>query len=263
MSDVTVTSADGTKLAARCSGEGPPIVLVHGAFGSVDSLDVVEPLLAEHHEVWVYSRRGFPGSDGADDLSLARNVEDVWAVVEAAGGHVHVWGWSSGAMIALLASQGASSLPSVMLYEPPLEVDAEAIQGMLGALEPVLETDGTEAVLEAFWPMIGEADALDALRANAPFWECCNASVRNTLGEMRTWLGELEAAPRPQPPAVPTLYLYGAETSNPIFPTADVVASVLPDAKLRALAGQRHMAPVFDPAGLAEAILEFTSAFDG
>jgi pimeloyl-ACP methyl ester carboxylesterase len=263
MTDVMVTSADGTKLAARCSGEGPPIVFVHGAFGSVDTFFLVEPLLAQHHEVWVYSRRGYPGSEGSEDLSPARNVEDMWAVVEAAGGQVHVCGWSAGATVALMASQGASSLRSVILYEPPLNVGPGEVREMLGALEPALETDGTEAVLEAFLPSIGEPeDAVSALRANAPVWEGLNAGVRATLGELRTWLDLPADAPPPQPPDVPTLYLYGAETSNPFFPTPDVVASVLPDATLRALAGQRHLAPVLDPAGFAKAVLEFTSALD-
>ena len=263
MSDVTVASADGTKLAARYSGEGPPIVLVHGAWGSVDTFSLVEPLLAEHHEVWTYSRRGYPGSEGAEDLTPARHVEDMWAVVGAAGGQVHVCGWSAGAMVALLASPGASSLRSVILYEPPLNGGAEWLQELLDAWEPALETGGTEAVLEAFCAAISEPDdAVGALRANPPVWEGLNAGVRGTLGEVRTLLDLPAGAPPPQPPDVPTLYLYGAETSNPVFLTADVVASVLPDAKLRALPGQRHFAPVLDPTGFAEAILEFTSALD-
>jgi pimeloyl-ACP methyl ester carboxylesterase len=93
-------------------------------------------------------------------------------------------------------------------------------------------------------------------------WEGLNAGVRGTLSEIRALLDLPADAPAPQPPDVPMLYLYGAETSHPVFLTPDVVASVLPAAKLRAIPGQRHFAPVLDPTGFAEAILEFTSTLN-
>ena len=58
MPATSITSADGTTLAARCSGRGSPIVLVHGADGDLDTFALIEGLLAERHSVWVYSRRG-------------------------------------------------------------------------------------------------------------------------------------------------------------------------------------------------------------
>ena len=61
--ELTLTSADGTKLAVRCSGHGSPIVLVHGAVGDSDTFTLIEGRLAEHHSVWVYARRG-PGGSG-------------------------------------------------------------------------------------------------------------------------------------------------------------------------------------------------------
>lgn len=180
---------------------------------------LVEPLLAEHHEVWVYSRRGYPGSEGADDLGLPRHAEDMWAVVEAAGGRAHVCGWSSGAMVAFLATQGSTSLRSVMLYEPPLGADAEDFQGLLDAITPEYERAGAEAVLETFLPLIGETDeTVKALRSGPEVWNRLQVSVPATLTELRTWHAELEGAPEPVPPNVPTLYLYGEETSNPLFP---------------------------------------------
>jgi hypothetical protein len=51
MPETTITSADGTKLAARCSGHGSPMVLVHGALGDLDTFALIEGLLAERHSV--------------------------------------------------------------------------------------------------------------------------------------------------------------------------------------------------------------------
>ena len=62
MPETTIASADGTKLAARHSGHGSPIVLVHGANGSLETFALIEGPLAERHSVWVYSRRGRGGS---------------------------------------------------------------------------------------------------------------------------------------------------------------------------------------------------------
>jgi hypothetical protein len=70
MPDTTITSADGTTLAARRSGRGSPLVLVHGAIGDVDTFALIEGLLAERHSVWVYSRRGWGGSGDGRDYSL-------------------------------------------------------------------------------------------------------------------------------------------------------------------------------------------------
>ena len=76
MTGIPITSADGTQLAARHTGLGTPIVLVHGSLGNIDSFVFVEPLLAERHQVWVYSWRGHVGSGDGDDYGLGRQIED-------------------------------------------------------------------------------------------------------------------------------------------------------------------------------------------
>ena len=69
MKATTVVSADGTPLAVRCSGSGSALVLVHGALGDLNTFAPLEEPLAEHHTVWVYSRRNRGGSgDGARAL---------------------------------------------------------------------------------------------------------------------------------------------------------------------------------------------------
>jgi len=87
MPETTITSADGTNLAARRSGHGSPMVLVHGANGDLDTFALIEGLLAERHSVWVYSRRGRGGSGDGPDYALEREVEDLLAVAAAAGDH--------------------------------------------------------------------------------------------------------------------------------------------------------------------------------
>src|SRR5512132_2573245 len=120
--DTTVTSADGTTLALRRSGQGSPIVLVHGANGDLDTFALIEGLLAERHSVWVYSRRGRGGSSDGSDYTLGREVEDVLAVLDAAGRNAHLLGHSGGALYCLFAAAEAASLRSLVLYEPPFNL---------------------------------------------------------------------------------------------------------------------------------------------
>ena len=107
-----VTSKDGTKIVFDRSGEGPPIILVGGAlntrsFGPNGSL---APLLAEHFTVINYDRRARDDSGDTPPWAVEREIEDIGALIEAAGGSASVYGISSGAVLALeAASRGSPS----------------------------------------------------------------------------------------------------------------------------------------------------------
>ena len=263
MPDTTVTSADGTTLAARCSGRGSPLVLVHGSNGDLDTFRLIEGALAERHSVWVYSRRGRGGSGDGPDYSFEREVEDVLAVLEAAGDDVHLFGHSGGAIYALSAAVRTPSLRSLVLYEPPLHgerFDPVVIEGV----EAAIADDDPGRALELFFSVVSVADEhVQLLRSFPPVWDRLCEGVRLVPREIRAglavgtdWLSSLD------PPDVPTLYLYGQETDAPIFAGLDEVAELFPKAQLHGLPGQRHLAFAFDPAPFAQAVLEFTTAHD-
>ena len=92
----TVVSADGTPLALWRSGEGPPLVLVHGAAADHSRWAPVLPALEERFTVHQFDRRGRGERGDAADYSLAREFEDVVAVVESAGADVNLLGHSHG-----------------------------------------------------------------------------------------------------------------------------------------------------------------------
>lgn len=264
MPDTKITSADGTKLAARNSGVGSPLVLVHGALGNLDIFLPIEPLLAERHEVWVYSYRGHLGSDATDDYGIDRQVEDVLSVVDAAGGEVHLFGWSMGAAFAMLAAQRSTSLRSLILYEPPLKIDPATTRILIDTVQTALDKEGPDGALEAFFPIAGVIAAeVEALRSDAQVWEALRQGIQVLPHELAVFAEQPDDSSGFESPDVPTLYLYGEQTESPVFATANEVAEMFPKAHLRALAGQRHMANVFDPGVFAAAILEFTSAHDG
>lgn len=259
-----IVSADGTELAARCSGSGSPLVLVHGAMGNIDSFLLIEEALGERHTVWVYSRRGRGGSGDGPDYSLEREVEDVLAVLAAAGDGAHLLGHSSGAFYSLLAAPRARSLRSLALYEPPLHVD-KADASVLDAVRSAVDAGDPDRALELFLPIadITEQER-EVIRAQEPIWQALREGVLVFPREHRALADDGPASlSRLRLPDIPTLYLHGESTRAAIYPTLDEVARLIPGARFHCLRGQRHLAPVFDPAAFARAVLAFTTARDG
>lgn len=263
MTETIVVSPDGTELAARCSGSGSPLVLVHGAMGDLNAFALMEELLAERHSVWVYSRRGRGGSGDGPDYSLEREVEDILAVLDAAGDGAHLFGHSSGAFYSLLAAPRARSLRSLSLYEPPLHVD-RVDPAIFAGVKSAVEAGDPDRALEVFFPVadIAEEEA-KAIRAQDAVWDALCKGVLVFPREHRALHDDgrklLSAVERRD---VPVLYLYGELTKSPVFPTTDEVSERWPNAELRCLPGQRHMATVFDPVTFAAALLAFTTAHD-
>ena len=232
MPDVTITSTDGTKLAARNSGRGSPIVLVHGALGDLDTFALIEGPLAEQYSVWVYSRRGRGGSGDGPDYAVQREVEDVLAVLAATADRAHLVGHSGGAAYALLAAAQSPSVRSLVLYEPPLRLD-RLNPSVLDDLQSALDAGDPERALEVLFPAVGIADhEVQVLRSMEPVWARLRTGVRLVPREVRAALGEgrdwLIAS---DPPDVPMLYLYGELTNASINASIDEVAELLPHAE--------------------------------
>jgi pimeloyl-ACP methyl ester carboxylesterase len=118
-----VTSRDGTVLSVRCTGQGNPIVCVHGTVDGIGAFSLLELELAERHAVWVYDRRGRGGSRDAAPYSLEREVEDLQSVLDDVGEPAHVVGHSFGAVLALRAAVDGTPMRSLVLYEPPLHTE--------------------------------------------------------------------------------------------------------------------------------------------
>src|SRR5438876_7125721 len=98
-----VTSRDGTRLAVWRSGQGPPLVLVHGTTVNHTDWAPVLPALRERFTVYAMDRRGCGASEDAPDYALEREFEDIAAVVDSAGEQVRLLGHSFGALCSLEA----------------------------------------------------------------------------------------------------------------------------------------------------------------
>ncbi len=119
----TVNSADGTPLGILSLGNGPGVVIVHGAMQSATSQLDLAGLLAGDHTVHLLERRG-RGRSGAYPAGSATStdVDDLAAVLAATGSRA-AFGISSGALIVLRAALSTPGLDRVAAFEPPLIID--------------------------------------------------------------------------------------------------------------------------------------------
>jgi pimeloyl-ACP methyl ester carboxylesterase len=115
-----VVSEDGTPIAVWRTGEGPPLVLIHGAAADHNRWAPVLPALEERFTVFAVDRRGRGRSGDATEYALEREYEDVVAIVESAGEGVSVLGHSYGGICTLEAALLTDRIRKLVLYEPPM-----------------------------------------------------------------------------------------------------------------------------------------------
>jgi pimeloyl-ACP methyl ester carboxylesterase len=118
-----VNSADGTSIAFQRVGSGPALILIGGAFCDHRARAAGLPLaagLADRFSVFCYDRRGRGESDDTAPYASAREVEDLAALIGVAGGSAHVYGHSSGALLAIEGAAAGLPITKLSLYEPPI-----------------------------------------------------------------------------------------------------------------------------------------------
>jgi len=121
----TVTSPDGTMIAYDRTGAGDPLILIGGAFSYRRYPGQVKlaGLLSERFTVYSYDRRGRGDSTDTPPYAVEREIDDLAALIGAAGGRACVWALSSGAVLALEAAAAGLHIDRLAVQEPPLAVD--------------------------------------------------------------------------------------------------------------------------------------------
>jgi hypothetical protein len=122
----TVKSSDGTAIAFERTGSGPPLILVDAAghYRAFSSFDGLVGRLAAAFTVYHYDRRGRGDSGDTGSYAVAREVDDLAALVVHAGDPVFLYGYSSGALLAIHAAASGLPVARMALLEPPIETHA-------------------------------------------------------------------------------------------------------------------------------------------
>src|SRR4051812_40731786 len=128
----TVASKDGTSIVFDRSGGRPATILVLGAFNDRSTGAPLAHFLEQHFTVFTYDRRGRGASGDTAPYAVEREFEDLDALIAQAGSSARVFGYSSGALLALRAAAHGLAIAQLALYDPP-PTGAQA-----GALAPQL-----------------------------------------------------------------------------------------------------------------------------
>jgi pimeloyl-ACP methyl ester carboxylesterase len=246
-------SADGTPIAYRTSGSGDPIVFVHGSSTSGGDWAFVTPFLSDRFTVVAMDRRGRRASGDGPEYAMAREAEDVLAVLEAVGGELLV-AHSYGALCSVLAAERTDRLRRLVLYEPPISVRDRD----LGRLEQLVAEGDLDTALEGFLVAAGTPDDQLALIRSSPAWEVLLDAVPVLPRELRA--GAAWRHPS-GPIEVPTLHLVGAKTDSPVYLNGlDELLAGFSDARREAIPGQRHVGHVFAAEAFARLVADFCGA---
>jgi Predicted hydrolases or acyltransferases (alpha/beta hydrolase superfamily) len=241
--------------------------LIYGALGyrSFPLQQRLVELLSANFTVISYDRRGRGDSGDTQPYAVEREIEDLEALIDAAGGSAYVYGVSSGAILALEAAERLSdSIPKLALYEPPLILDGSRPplpQDYVEQLNAAIASGRRDQALEIFMTqaLLIPAEYLAPMKSS-PMWNDFLA-VAHTLAYDGMVSRDVMAG-KPLPPgkwsrvASSTVIMTG-ELSEPFFhEAAKKLAEQLPNGKCQTLPGQGHDVA---PDAVAPALVEFFS----
>lgn len=245
------TSEDGTRIAYEVAGTGPALVLVDGAMclRGLGPSRGLAAALADRFTVYAYDRRGRgESSAGSSPYDVQREVEDLVAVLGAAGGSAHVFGASSGAVLGLEAARQGVAIDRLAVYEAPFIVDdshpandprlPERVQEMVDA--------GQRAdAVRTFLRTVGVPAPFVTLMRFMPAWKQMTAVAHTLPYDLRIVVPRQQCAPLPDgyydDVAVDTLVLAGGKSPVYMRNAQAAIVAAVPGARLVTLAGQTHM----------------------
>ena len=206
-----VRSGDGTRIAYWSSGEGEPLVLVHGVTSDHTTFRFVTPLLVEHFTLVAVDRRGRGESGDAAEYALERELDDLARVVDSLDGPVDVFGHSFGATVALAAAPTLRNLCRLVLYEPSPGINAVPA-AEVARFEALVEAGEREAALVAAYGSFGLTSAEVAQIRDSPVWPERVAAVHTIAREIRAEEGYAIEPERFARLDIPVLLLLGGES---------------------------------------------------
>jgi pimeloyl-ACP methyl ester carboxylesterase len=261
----TVTSADGTRIAFDRYGDGPAVILVSGAMGyrKFKKFEQIAAALSEHCTVINYDRRGRGDSGEAGPVSVQHEVADIAALIDVVGGRASLWGWSSGAAVALRAAAADIGVEKLVVYETPFKTDPEAkypTDDYGARLEQIVaEGNAMRAARHFMRNGIGMPAPLVGLMTLMPMFRRFAANGLTlpfdhaALGEHNMHGRSLDAREWATV-TCPTLVVYGSKTYPVLKHASRALVDVLPNATLLELAGQNHNV---SPAAIVPVLSEF------
>ncbi|TDO68326.1 pimeloyl-ACP methyl ester carboxylesterase [Kribbella sp. VKM Ac-2571] len=256
----TVVSKDGTTIAYDRRGNGPALVLVDGALCSraQGPMPDLAEALADRFTVYNYDRRGRGDSGDAGGYAVEREIEDLAAVIEAAGGSAYVYGSSSGAALALRATAAGLPVEKLVAFEPPYVVDDSRTQIPRSWVADLQALEAADAIKYFFTKGIGLPGIFVTMMKLMPAWKPMKA-IAHTLPYDAQVLGNNcfgdpmdteQWAPIEQP----VLVVNGGKSPGWMKTSTRALAAAVPGARHTEVPGQSH---IIKAAAIAPVIADF------
>jgi pimeloyl-ACP methyl ester carboxylesterase len=263
-------SDDGTTIAGRVYGQGPPLVLVHGAIADGESeWGALLPHLTDRFTCYVPSTRGRGLSDTHPDVSREAHVRDVTAFVDSIGEPVGVVGASGGGMYALGAAARTRAICALVAREPAVfEVMTDEYRGRyaraVDRMAAAAERGRVAEALEPFVELVANDEEAAAFLDDVDGIEAAGRYLEVDIGNFREAIAF--SGPSPTDAAVlgqivaPVLLLLGTHTPTLFTDGVRYTAQHIPDATVREIPGTGHFGHLMYPERDASEIIPFLDA---
>ncbi|MFH8804808.1 alpha/beta fold hydrolase [Streptomyces sp. NPDC017936] len=251
-------SRDGTSLAYEVAGQGPAVVLVSGAMSTSSTVAPLAGLLARRFTTVRYDRRGRGESGDTAPYAVEREVEDLAALIDVAGGEAALYGVSSGGALVLRAAASGLPVSRVAVYETPYADFSDGGAGERAAytarLTEALGQGRRGDAVELFLRLTGLAEKMIQGARQSPMWAGMEA-IAPTLAYDDAVMGDgLVPRERLASVGVPVLAVAGGASPAWMREATRAVAAAVPRGTYRELADQDHMV---DPNVLAPVLTGF------
>lgn len=244
----TTKSADGTTIAYESTGEGEPLVLVHGSTATHHAWNPHVPQLVESAELHAMDRRGRAASGDAEEYALEREVEDVLAVLNETGAD-RLFGHSFGGLCALEATR-ETDLEKLVCYEPAIPAVDPATARAAERMGEYLESGDREGAMRFAFDVMTDVDDVEVF----PHWPEVIDLAEQTHREFVAV--ERYELPETLDVGTETLVLTGEESPTSLREAAERVHDRLPNSELVEIEGVGHTG-VENPAAVAAPVLAF------
>jgi len=263
----TVTSKDGTTIAFEQLGVGPAIVLVDPALAYRTGSAKLANLLAEKFTVISYDRRGRGKSTDTQPYTIEREVEDIEALIDAAGGSAYLFGSSSGSVLALdAASKLGNKVKGLFMYEPPFIIDNSRPpmpDDFADQVTKLVSADRRSDAVKLFFNkgMGIPAVFVTMMRLFMRDWSKMVEIAHTLPYDLAVLAGTQSGKPLPVKRwasiTAPTLVMTGGKSEPFFHKGAQALAEVLPNTQHRILKDQHHGSVVTAPKVIASELVEF------
>ena len=250
----TITSTDATSIAYTRSGAGQPVILIDGAlcYRGAGPTTPLAALLADRYTTFTYDRRGRGQSSDTSPFDVEREVDDLAALIAEAGGTPHLYGVSSGGILALRAAARGLPVGRLAVFEPPFPVGPVPGAQLHRALADLVAAGRNGAALEHFQLAIGIPPEVVAGMREAPFRPALEAIaptlVYDTAITNSLPLHGLSTIDNQ------VLVIASADSTEGLHHAAKAASEALPHGRLIHLPGRFHDVPAVD---LAPVLADF------